>query len=183
MELNTMKRVMTFLMFFISLFSATAHADANLYQELSRRNEVKVVVQPIKDSSKDHKADTKDLKSKLEKALSERKSIHFKNAQQLSDADIVIKAEILDFYWTDKDPVDMIMGVGAVAMDAMVTENYARMIAHFSISDAKDKILWQDEVMATITSKTMTAEQSVKMINDDMAKVFVRKAFGKKSKV
>ncbi len=155
--------------------------NADLSDFLSRKGVVKVYVDAIKDSSKDKKVDAADLKKEVEDALAKRKSIRFEVLPARDQADIAIEGDVSEFFWTDSDPVDMLIGLGGTAMDAATRENYARMRALIRVIDVKGgKTLWEDRVTATITSKTMTADQSVTLINEDMAKVLIREAFGKK---
>ena len=161
--------------------SAEAAPPQSLYPELSKKKEVRVFLVPFTDISASKKVDLKDLEVKLAEALQARKSIRFVPVADSSQADILIQAEVKDFYWSDHDPVDMLAGVGMAAMDAAVVEHYAHMNANFTVQDAKTKkMLWKDTVIATLTNKTMTEAESLPLINEDMAKVFVRQCFAKK---
>ena len=159
--------------------AAVFAAEANLYDQWSHKSQVKICVLDIK-PAEGKKADVAGLKKEIEKTLQNRKSIHFVVLPDRAGADIVVEGEVLDFYWTDHDPVDMLMGAGAAAYDAMTIENYARMDAHFKVTDATGKTVWEDKPAATITSKTLTEAESPARINEDMGKVFVSACFGKK---
>ena len=173
-------KTLSLLLFSIFLASALFAAEAtSLYDDWSRKGQVKIHVSEFR-PLEGKKADAAGLKTELEKALANRKSIRFAIVPNQADADLVVAGEILDFYWTDHDPVDMLMGGGSAAYDASTIENYARMDASLAVSDKNGRKLWEDKLGATITSKTLTEAESPAKINEDMAKVFVSAAFGKK---
>lgn len=174
-----MKTFFLALALFFSSTVAFAAETTNLYGEWSSKGQVKIfVVEPLPAQGK--KADVVALKKELEKALQNRKSIRFVIAPDKAAADLVVESQVLDFYWTDHDPVDMLMGAASIAYDAATIENYARMDANFKVSDKNGKKLWEDKLAATLTSKTLTEAESPTKINEEMAKVFVRDVFGKR---
>jgi hypothetical protein len=174
--------------FFAALFTGVltlsclpAFAGESLYEAFSRRGTIKVHVETPKDSTGKDIVLTDDLKKKIEAALEARKSLRFAIEPSAASADVVVSVDVAELMWTDHDPVDMLVGIGATAMDAAVRENYARMLADIAVKDARSgATLWKDRVRATLTSKTMTEEQSRTMINDDLAKVFIKEAFARK---
>ena len=152
-----------------------------LYDLLAAKSSVKVFVETPTDATGKNKILPDDLKKQIENALANRKSMSFKVVGALQEADIAVKTEVTGFVWMDHDPVDMIMGVGAVAWDAIDVEDYARMDAKYSVTDAKDgKTLSQGELTANVTKKDMTEKDSLAVINEEMGKVFVRRVVGKK---
>ncbi len=149
--------------------------------ELFEGKETRVFVEEIRDATGERKIDRDHLRSSLEKALGERKSILFEPVRDPASADILIEAEVTEYLWAEKDPVDMIMGVGVTLYDAVSEEHYCRMQATFTVKDAKTReLLWQDQLRATLTSRDLTEAGSVTAINEDMAKVFIKEAFAKK---
>ncbi len=173
-------KILPLSLFLIFSASALFAAEAtSLYNDWSRKGQVKIHVSEFK-PVEGKKADAAGLKTELENALTNRKSIRFMVVPNKADADLVVGGEILDFYWTDHDPVDMLMGVGSAAYDAATIENYARMDARLEVSDKNGRKLWEDKLGATITSKTLTEAESPAKINEDMGGVFVSAAFGKK---
>jgi hypothetical protein len=151
----------------------------NLYNLLSGRNVVNTYVTNIINSSGNKKADLRGLKKILEDALVTRMTINFKIVPE-KEADIVINCDIVEFLWTDKDPVDNLTGIVPITLDAIKKENYARMQAVFTVYDAKkDKQLWQRKLKATITDKIMGEYDSISMINERIVKIFMRDCFSK----
>ncbi|MCG3176793.1 MAG: hypothetical protein MOGMAGMI_01757 [Candidatus Omnitrophica bacterium] len=149
-----------------------------VYEELSRRPEVGIHVSDIKDES--GKADVAALKAAIQKALGERKSIKFK-VVGYTDADVRVDVVIKDYLYSDHDPVDMLVGAGAIAIDAAKKEHFARIIAEVTVLDAPtERQLWHDRVMATITKEPMTEAEARDLVTSDWAKTFIRNAFGKK---
>ncbi len=151
-----------------------------LYRQYEGKT-VKVRIADVKDSTAGHEVDPSVVKSALESALKNRKSIHFQIVDGTAPADLVITADLQEFYWTDHDPVDMLGGAAMAAMDAAVVEDYARIQADLSVSDAKkDTVLWKDRVIATVTKKPMSKTESIPVVAEDLAKVFVKECFARK---
>ncbi len=136
------------------------------------------------------KADTAGLRKAVENALETRMTLSFKPVSNIEEADIAVECDINEFFWTDADPVDNIAGLGAIAYDAAIKENYSRMQAVFAVKDLKEKFtkrakdkgkpLWEENVKATITSKKMGKEESVALMNEKITKIFMRDCFSKK---
>ncbi len=165
--------------FFIS--GAVFGADGvNLYERFEGKR-VKVFMSPIKDSTANRKVDPVILKTRLEEALKARKSTKFVVVQTAQEAELSIDADIKDFWWTDHDPVDMITGLSGAAADAVIVEDYARLQVDVKVTEvSKNRIIWQDRVMATVTKKPMSEAESLPLIMDDFANTFIRQCFGRK---
>ena len=173
------------LSFLLALFIySSAHAEAeSLYFKFKDYSVVSACVLDPKDQSHSEKVKTSGLKQAIEKALLDRKSIRFQIASTPKNADILIETTVTEYYWTDHDPVDMLMGVGATAMDAAIVENYVRLQADIIVKDAKkNTVLWRERVMATITGGKLTEENAPHLINERMAKVFIKACFAKTRK-
>ncbi|MDD4956246.1 MAG: hypothetical protein PHH49_01050 [Candidatus Omnitrophica bacterium] len=155
-------------------------AVGNLYNVLTEKDQVKVYVDDIKDLTATSIADEKNLKRTLENALTTRMTINFKVIEDKASADIVIESSIDEMFWTDKDPVDNIAGIGPIVLDMVTNENYARMTAVFTVWDGPSgKELWSRRIKATVTSKEMGQNDSISMVNDRIVKVFMRDCFSK----
>jgi len=155
----------------------------SLYPLFEKKSLVRVAVALPTDVSEQKSVNAGDVKKELESALAARKSIRFQTLPSPEGADLTIDVQITEYYWTDHDPIDMLVGVGAAAMDAAMVENYARLQAVFTVRDAKtQKTLWNDKLMATITGGTLTKENGPAMIAKEMAQVFIRNCFGKKQR-
>ncbi len=152
----------------------------SLYPLFDKKSLVRVAVALPTDVTEEKLVNAGDIKKELESALAARKSIRFQVLPDPQGADLTIDVKVTEYYWTDHDPVDMLMGVGATAMDAAMVENYARLQAVFTVTDAKtQKTLWNDKQMATITGHGLTKENGPAMIAKEMAQVFIRNCFGK----
>lgn len=162
--------------------ASSAYADPNpVYEKLSRQGAVSIYVENVVDATKDKKLDVAGLKTEIEKALAARKSIQFKVVNQASEAEYTLNGSIKDFGWSDHDPVDMLMGTAAIAVDAAKVEDYAFMIGDFSLKETKSgQLIWKNEVRATVTKGGMSEKDSLPLINEDMADILIRSAFGKK---
>lgn len=171
-------------LFLASCFLAaagTAHAE-NLYEKYEGKS-VKVFISDIKDSTQDRGMDAQVLKSELQKALTERRSIRFEFVPLAADAQLVIDTNISEFMWSDNDPIDMLAGVGAVAADAALVEDYARIQAEVTITDQRNsKTVWKDRILASVTKKPMTQAESIPLVAEKFAKTFIKNCFSKKSR-
>lgn len=157
--------------------------DSSLYESLSRRSEVKVFVSQPTDVSEKKDLDAAVLKQAIENALGSRKSIHFKAVSAEAEADLAIDTESKGFMFAETDPVDMLVGVGAAAMDAATIDHYGAAEATVTVRDVKKKdTLWKDNVRASVTDHTMTELESRKKVSDKLAEMLMRQAFGKKKK-
>jgi len=165
---------------FLCAASLFAMETGNLYS-LFHDKTVKVYVAEAKDSTKDHETDPKAIKLKIEEALKNRKSIRFEIAQDPSQAELLVDADVNEFLWTDHDPVDMLMGAAAIAYDMATVEDYARLQADMSVTDAKSgKVLWKDRVIATITKKPMSRPESIPLVAGELAKTFIKYCFSRR---
>ena len=163
------------------VFQVTGWAAESLYQELSRKSEVSIyVARPVNGSSHAQMNDTEPLRQALEKTLRERKSVHFNVVSDKSRAELTVETRITGYYWTDKDPVDMLMGTASIAMDIAIEEGYVRVDAECTVTENKSgKTLWRDTLTATVTGKQVTEKDAPGIGSEDLAKNFVRHAFGK----
>ncbi len=150
----------------------------NLWQQFDGKT-VKVFVADIKDSTTEHEVDAVALKKEIERALAERRSIRFQVVDAAADAEIVIDTNITEFVWSDHDPIDMVIGLGAAAADAAMVEDYARLQADVTVTNAKSKQLWKDRVLATITKKPMSNVESIPLVSENFAKSFIKFCFTK----
>jgi hypothetical protein len=168
------------LVFSFALMTGTCYA-ATLYQQLAGKK-VKVYVSAPIDNATNKKADLAGLKTALENALKERKSISFEIVGSPEAADYTIDTSVTEFFWTPNDPVDMIGGLSMAAADAALIQDYVRMQALFTIKEVKNgSEVWKDTLLSTVTKTGMSEEQSVPLINEDMSATFVKTAFGKKA--
>lgn len=164
--------------------SSSAHAlqEKSLYDRFKGKS-VKVYVAPVEDATAEKVVSTDLLKTQLEAALKARRSISFALVPTPEEADITISASISEYLWTDSDPIDMLIGIGGTAMDAAVTEDYARLQANFTVTNVKSsRPLWKERVMATVTKKPMSQTDSIPLVAEGLAQQFVQTAFAKTKK-
>ena len=171
-----------FALFFVLFSVIPAFAEVNpLYERLSRRPEVKVFVAPPTDISEKKALDPAAVKSALEKAFTERKSIHFKVVPTAEEAEYALDTEVKGFMFTEIDPVDMLVGVGAAALDAATQDHYGATEATFTLRDTKaDKTIWKDTLRASVTEHTMTEAESHGRVAEKLGEMLMRTTFGKK---
>lgn len=169
----------------------------NLYDMLSDAKEVKVYLEPVTDATDGHaEGMTKALHDALREEAKNRISINFAVVKDPHDADLVISCRVQERIWMEVDPVDEVYGIGAVAKDIAIKENYGRIEAYFTVSRGPNKQLfkrikglkrfrkmWSDEVKATITKADMPEEMSKKILVKELAHNFIVKAFGKRAKM
>lgn len=154
---------------------------SNLYNLFRKKAETRVYIPRIEDLSGDNKADITCLTQKLKDALKKRKSIRFDIVEREEDSDITIGCSLLAFYWSEKDPVDLIMGTYAIAYDLLTTQNYAFQEVIFTVTDTKkNKVLWKERLKIDLTRKNMTEDQSTALINKKTVKTFMRDCFSKR---
>jgi hypothetical protein len=162
-------------------FAFPVQAEPNpLYQELSRGGEVKVYVAPVTDPQ-GTKLDVTALHQAFEDALKNRKSIRFAIVPTESEAKLVIEPVIKGFVFSETDPVDMLVGVAAIAMDAATIEHFASTEVTVTVREQNGgRVRWNDTVRASITDAAMSEAEAREKILFRAADLFVRSAFGKK---
>lgn len=163
------------------VFIGQSFAADGLYSEFSGRGVVKVFLQDPTDASAAKKVDLPALKKFVGEALTARKSLKFEIVPSREAADVAVETEVAEYFWTDHDPVDMIMGVGVAAYDAATVEHYARIQAGMAVRDAKTgRVLWKDKLMATVTDGKMPEADGPARASQKLAQDFAVHAFGKK---
>ena len=179
MKLKT-RAVFVMLFALISLSDPGMTAGPSLYSQFQGKT-VKVYVAEAKDSTQAHETDPKTIKSKTEEALKARKSITFEIVQNPEQAELLIETEVSEYFWTDHDPVDMLMGAAATAYDIATIEDYACLQADIRVTDVRTKnLLWKDRVMATITKKPMSRPESILLVTAELAKTFIKECFSRR---
>jgi hypothetical protein len=100
--------------------------------------------------------------------------------QDIAAAKVTSMRLVEKYYWKSEDPIDMIMGAGAIAMDMIMKDNYAYLEAVFTVRDAADsKELWSKKLKIDLTRRGMSMEESLPLINDKTARFFIRECFSK----
>lgn len=178
-----MKRLAFFLTVF-TLASAVAHAAQNesLYERFRLSGTVLYAVEDPTAVGEVKNADLPGLKSEIAKTLEGRKSLTFKPADDPLKADVTVEVEVRELHWSPVDPVDMLVGVGAIALDTARQEHYGRMQANVSVKDKAGRVVWKDKLISTITDNSMSEADAPARLNASLSQLFVREAFGKKTR-
>ena len=149
---------------------------------LSEKDTIKIYVEDIQNLTNDTKVENKSLKVQISKALENRLSTNFVLVTNPANATVILKSDIIEYYWTLEDPIDQIHSYGALAMDMAKKEKYVRLTADFTlIYVPTDKIIWERLIKATITDNNMSQEDSYSLANERLVSVLLRNMFKKKS--
>lgn len=152
-----------------------ARAIRSIRDLFEQRKAARVFVSDIKNASATKGLDIAGLKESVQDTLAERKSHSFEIVSTREQADIVIDMEVLEYLWTDTDPIDTIVGIFGTAYDLATTTHYARMRTHVKISHSTSgRLIWDEKVTATLNHPDMSEEESFPLMNKEWSKTFVR---------
>ncbi len=131
----------------------------------------------------DKQDDVQYSKEDFIKFLTEELTRHFSNEIKVvsaeSEADIVIQGNIKEYYYSEKDPIDNLVGSAAIVLDVIKQDSYGRMQVEIIVYNSKTKkTLWDHLVVATVTRSSMTAKESYALVGRRLAKQVVTKCFG-----
>ena len=144
---------------------------------LRNHNEVKVFVD-IKNASGDEKVNIELLKTSLESAFAGRKAHKFTIVKTAEEADMILRGNVVEYVWSESDPIDQVWGLGSAAMDAAMQENYARIQADMQLVAAKGMTkLWSDRVQATMTKGVMPKDESYAQVYGIFTKTIMKEMF------
>lgn len=181
-----MKKLFTLLLLFpmavcfILPQTASAKRIRNWQELLAEGETIKIYIEDIKNSTGDNNIQLKGLKTDIENALRTRMSTDFDLVTAPDEASVILKSDITEYYWTLEDPIDEIHSSASLAIDIMKKEHYVRMTVDFILLYVPtNKVIWQNPIKATITDNNMSEEDSYKMVNERIVKVFVRNLFKK----
>jgi len=170
---------------FLSLSQSVFAKRIKTWQDYLSQNEgtTKIYVEDFINSSDDKALNIGDLKKALTTALSDRITHKFIPVDSASKADIILEGDIVEYLWTDKDPVDEIYAAGAALKDAMTEDDYARMKVNLILKYVPTgQIIWNQSVKSTITDTDMPEAESYSRTNEHFSKVFLRQLFKKPKK-
>lgn len=165
--------------FALAAASAQAAPAASLYETYSRKGEVTVHVKTPVDGSGQSRLDPAVFKKQIEEALTGRKSVRFRVVPDPAGAELVVETRIDGYLRTDEDPVDMLVGAAAIAMDAARKEPYVRIEATASVASG-GRVLWSAPLTATLTGAEAVEATAPEAVGREFAKEFVSGCFGKK---
>jgi hypothetical protein len=164
------------------VMACPAHANEEAIGYLFKdKPVVKVCVKDVTNVSGQNQITIEEFKAILETSLINRKAITFKIVGTPAESDIQISAVINKFAYLVRGPLKPSMGIETTLLDAAATatENYAEMAGKFTVLDTKSgNILWSG-VVEDYLKKIMTAEESIALISDKVARGFIWKCFGK----
>jgi hypothetical protein len=161
--------------------TASCDTEGALSSYFRNKDVIKVYVKDISNSSGQALITAEDFKAILEASLLKRKAMTFKMVSTAADSDIQISATIEKFQYLARGPLKPTVGFGTGLLDAAAsaTMNYAEMAVNFTVLSTKTgNVLWKDGVEGYL-KKLMTAEESVPMISDKIARQFIWQCFGK----
>jgi len=175
-----MKKYIVILIVTLLLVPSLALAKSqNLYDFVSHKSVVNVKVDSLTVESGYSEIKSQEITNIFKKALELRRSVNFNIVKSDQEADLIIKGNVKSFYYTANDPIDVFVPVALVA-DLLVNKGYARLKFDISVfSTEKNKIVWGKKLKATLSEVGMTADDSVNLIMERAAKIFIRKCFGK----
>lgn len=166
---------------FTALPALAANSDS-LYDQFSKKGSVPFTVSITENKSSLNPSQLKELQQNLVDQLTNRRSITFAPSTPEA-ADVNIDIAVNEYYWTEEDPIDMITSVPLAIYDAATNEHYTRIMAQFSVIDARSKkVLWKDVVKSTVSDATMTETEGFEQAIDELASNFISKAFKKSKK-
>lgn len=149
----------------IFIVAKLAVADTADFQNFLKDHSTVKVYVDLKNSSGDNKVDANLLKKLIEEAFTARKAHSFIVVQTAEQADLIFKGDIIEYIWMENDPIDQVYGLETAALDAALSENYARIQIQTSLITTKhNRMLWSDRVKATMTKKPMPKEASYELI-------------------
>lgn len=176
--------------------TGSAAGGKNLYHTLEGVDEVRVYVAEVRDASGDAGDMTGDIREQLKNALSTRMTINFVIEKDREAADLIIKCEILERIWRDRDPLDT-PSLGGLIADAAIEEDYGRIQARFELIKRdrdrifrelhkrmrRKKILFDKKLQATVDRMSMSEEQSKAVLERRIVRIFMRECFSKNADV
>jgi hypothetical protein len=191
-------KMLTVLVISCIVVSQTAFSleKVNLYDILENAKEVNTYIADLTDPSGQAGDMLEGIREQLEHALLSRQSANFVMVDDKSKADIIITCDIIERIWLEVDPIDKVWGAGAVAMDVMKNDNYGRIRADITISKGpagkrlfsrsgarvrRMTVLWDEIVQATITQTIMPEPESKILLQERLADIFIREAFGRRA--
>lgn len=173
------KYVICVMLTLVVLAPAAWSKSDNLYESASHKAVVNVKIEQFSVDENCKEINGEDVVRAFEKVLSGRKSVTFSIVDNLKDADFLISWDIKKFVYSKTDPIDVLIPIGLV-IDLAVNQNYARLEFHASVYDtSKNRVVWENDLKATLTESDMPLEKSIPLIIERAAKVFVRECFGR----
>lgn len=162
----------------LSLAADSAARYETLYHLVKTGRIVKVWIGQFLSSTGNKEIKPADFVDVLENALEKRKSANFVLVANPADADIWISGDIEKYIYQEVDPIDMALGLGGLAMDAMVKENYVALEISYTVKDPRTgRVIWSKTLRPSITKADMPEEGCLQLILAEGARQFVSRCF------
>ena len=130
-----MKRMVFALVSMFLVVNAYA-ADNNLYERFEDYNEIKIYIHEVRNEAANPVVDEKLFASGFKEAFHSRKTLRFKVVDNKSEADVVIKAGIREYVFTE-EAFPLAISPLFVAADLINPKSSARLVVDYEIVDAK----------------------------------------------
>lgn len=177
-----------FLFVFVSLSSlAGPTARTSLYENFSEWENVKTYVHPVtifEDEDIFYEKDVfneKYLRDELSNSLRTRMTINFEIVDSVSDADITIAWEIVEFISPPDRSLDPERGFLRRFLDLIMFRNQARMESIFTVKQQQGgHILFRRRLSATLNRSEIKEEKVFDKLAERTVKIFFREAFSKR---
>ena len=169
--------------FSVSMISAVS-AD-EISRLLESKKPIRVFVKGFANESGQGNVSVEDFKKTVEVSLRNRKSVIFQLVKNVEESQIQIAGIIKQCQYLKRGPFKPSPSIAGLLLDAAATatENYADMVAEFTIIDSKTgDTLWKRDIGVYI-KKLMSQAESIPLIYDKTARAFIWRSFGKLRKL
>lgn len=158
----------------------TAKKAKNLYNFAMSSKKVNIHIGEFRGSDKAKDISVEDMIEALKLRLKNRKAINFNIVEKIDDADLSISGKIFKFIYLKKDPIDIYFPPVGLVVDALTDKSYARLEYEIRVLNTKKKKeVWKRYFKATVTEFDMREEDSIPLIIDRAAYVFIKECFGR----
>lgn len=165
----------------LSVVGAASLEAENIGSQFAGKEPVKVYIKSVTNESGKSEVEPDKFRKSLEKIFSERKALRFAVVKSPSESDIQVEAIIKNFNYLNRGPLKSVpvMGLSIVDAAATATQNYVEIGVEYAvIATNTGQVLWKSG-LADYLKRVMTAEESLPLIYDKIARVFLWKCFGK----
>ncbi|MEA3328610.1 MAG: hypothetical protein U9Q08_02605 [Candidatus Omnitrophota bacterium] len=178
--MRSIKMICLTLVFVLSLCLQVDSAARyeTLYHLVKTGRVVKVWIGEIMNSTGNREITSERFAAVLKNALEKRKSANFVLVNNTRDADICINADIEKYDYRKVDPIDNAIGWPALAMDAMIKENYVALRVKYIVKDPKKgRVIWSKTLRPSVTKLDMPEEGCLPLVLAEAGRVFLSHCF------
>lgn len=174
-------RIISLILIFVlglCLKANSAVKQETLYHLVKTGRIVKVWIGEFTNSTENEEISLQNFTAALKSALRGRKSANFILVESAQNADISISGDVEEYVYQEVDPIDMALGIGGLAADAMVKENYVALKVAYIVEDAKKgKVIWSRTLRPSITKPDMPEEECLPLVLTQAGRQFVSQCF------